>query len=1112
MKMLKASPLFSLLFLLTSASLYAQTLEWVNLPGGIKVDVAEDVIADHNGFSYVTGKFQNTLAIGDTSLVSAGIADIFIAKFDPMSNLVWARQAGGPLEDQGIEIGIDSMGSVYAAGRFEGTAQFDTVTAVSSGNVDIFVVKYDANGNFQWVNILGGSRDDRCRGLSVTPEGYCYIGGRYRLSTKLNSFILTGVGEEDAFVAKLNVTGEVLWAQTFGGIRKDFGEDVVADQDGNVYITGSYFQFIVFPDTTLDNLGDEEIFLAKYDTDGNYIWSRSFGSSERDYGEALSVDEYGNVLVSGAFSGTGIFGKDTIYSEGLMDMFLIKVNPDGDVLWAFGAGAPINNDVSWANSYDGRGNTIVVGWYRGLMTFGDTTLFGSNTYNIFAGKVSAAGKATWVSKLGNTNSEDIGRGAGTDGQGNVYVGGGYEGTATYGSVTTTAVGLYDIIHAKLLAGPDDCAISHAISGIPTDCSLSTGDSTYEIGITLYHYFPPDSGMLNVNGQLFPIGGNEQTVTLTGLPVASGFEDVFAFFTAQPTCSLSVKDAFLVPASCDPCIITGATLDEIGTCKIATNRYSAKIIVTYDKQPDSGNLVVNGQSFPITGSPQTVILEDLYSDSLPVDISVQFTEDPNCSLDIPGLFVAPAPCSSCRVSGAIVNSVGACDPVENAYDVEIGLAFRAWPPTGDVIVNGQTFNITTPPMTILLESLPSNGSPVNLRVTFEGDSLCGDTLNALFTAPPPCDTCTVVGVTFGNFGRCNPLDLTYSAELSLEYANEPDSGSLSINGQLFTITGSPQIFLLEDLYSDGLPVGIDAFFTGKPNCALLDTLVYTAPDTCLDCLMTGISLSDLVNNCDPFTNQYQTELQIDYLNPPLSGNLLVSGRTFPITGSPQTVLITGLAADTLPEDFTAFFANDVVCSFSVNDLYNAPGPCDTCGLPRNLISTLDSLNVDQSLIEWDPVPNALSYQVRGRRMPTGSFGYIKPTNPTRLVKNLKPGKTYGWSVQSVCPYDTADWSPEVYFTLFSAKVTGSEGTLGDKLTLFPNPTAGPSHVLMESTTSEPILVRIMDLKGSVLVSFIQPGDIGITAIPLDLSPYSPGLYLVEVTQSSQSGVLRIQVSR
>jgi hypothetical protein len=115
------------------------------------------------------------------------------------------------------------MGSVYAAGRFEGTAQFDTVTAVSSGNVDIFVVKYDANGNFQWVNILGGSRDDRCRGLSVTPGGYCYIGGRYRLSTKLNSFILTGVGEEDALVAKLNVTGEVLWAQTFGGIRKDFG-------------------------------------------------------------------------------------------------------------------------------------------------------------------------------------------------------------------------------------------------------------------------------------------------------------------------------------------------------------------------------------------------------------------------------------------------------------------------------------------------------------------------------------------------------------------------------------------------------------------------------------------------------------------------------------------------------------------------------------------------------------------------------------------------------------------------------------------------------------------------------------------------------------------------
>jgi hypothetical protein len=460
----------------------------------------------------------------------------------------------------------------------------------------------------------------------------------------------------------------------------------------------------------------------------------------------------------------------------------------------------------------------------------------------------------------------------------------------------------------------------------------------------------------------------------------------------------------------------------------------------------------------------------------------------------------------------VNNIGLCDPVENTFSAEIGLGFRAWPPSGGVFVNGQLFDVTTPPMTITLDNLISDGLAVDLTVTFEGDSLCGDTLANLFVAPPPCDSCSIVSVTFGNFGRCNPLDLTYTAELSLTYANQPDSGSLSINGQLFPIVGSPQPFLLEDLALDGQDVDINAFFTDQPTCSFTASNVFTAPDTCQDCLMTGISLSDLLNNCDPFTNQYEVELQIDYLNPPASGNLLVSGRSFAITSSPQTVLLTGLAADSLPEDFTAFFANDVVCALSVSDLYNAPAPCDTCGLPRNLVSTLNPLLPAEALIEWDPVPDALSYTVRGRRMPTGGYGYINPNGPGRVVKNLNPGKTYGWSVQSNCPYDTSEFSPEVYFTLFTARMVDTEGKLADKLSLFPNPSTGPTHVMIQSTTSQPIQVRVMNLQGAVLQQISREGDIGATAIPLDLSTFAPGLYLVEVTQASESGVLHVQISR
>ncbi len=1206
MKNFRSLPnLFFVFCFLSPALLRAQVIDWVNLPGSFKADVAEDVAVDFAGNSYLTGKFSLSLDLGDTTLESAGKEDIFIAKYDSDGNFLWARREGGPSEDIGVEIDVDAAGSVYVGGRFEGTATFDTTSYPSQGNVDMFVIKYDTDGNFQWVNTLGGSRDDRCRGLYVDPAGFAYIGGRYRLSTKLDAITLTGQGEEDVFLAKLSQSGNVIWATTFGGLRKDFGEDITGDPAGNLYMTGSYFQQINFPDTTYFALGDEEIFVAKFDNDGNYLWSRTMGSNVRDYGEALNCDEFGNLYVGGAFSGEGYFGQDTLQSRGELDMFLIKMNPEGDVLWSFSAGAPINNDVVWAVSCDDRGNAFMSGWFKGLMTFGDTTVLGANSYNIFAGKINAAGKATWVTKLGNTNSEDIGRGVYCDPSGNVHVAGGYMGTATYGSVTTTALGNYDILHAKLNSGQDDCAISHVYVGEPTDCSL--GDTAYDISMTIYHYFAPDSGQLNVNGQLFPIGGNEQTVTLTGLEPIGGFKDVDIFFTDNPACSFHIPNAYITPESCDPCAISNVTLVSVGNCKVSTNRYTAKLRVNYTKAPASGFLVVNGVEFPITSSPQVIDLPNLYSDGLPVDVNVYFSEDPFCSFQASSLFTAPASCSTCRISAIVVNSVGECNPMDTSYTAEVGLAFRAWPPSGGVLVNGQLFDIVTPPMTVTLTELIPDGLPVDLMVVFENDSLCGDTLLSAYTAPPACDTCTILSISVGNLGRCNPLDSTFSSEFLLTYTNPPLTDSINVNGQLFPITGSPQVVVVEGLIGNGLPVSITAFFTDAPSCLLTDPAVFTAPDTCLDCLITNLALSN-INSCDPFTNTYDAELQIDYLNAPAEGSLFVGGQTFPILTSPQIVVLTGLVADSLPEDFTAFFANDVVCAIDAPSLYVAPAsceaiceitnisllnltdncdpftntyevelqieylyppldgnlivagqsfplgispqsvvvtglladnlpedfsafftsdsacsildtavyvapaPCDTCGMPRNLRHTLNPLQPSSVLVEWDPVPNATVYRLRGRRLPSMAFGQVNAFTNGKVVNNLIPGKTYAWKVSAECPYDISAYAPEDTFTLFTARLMDTEGALGAKLSLFPNPSTGPTQVFLQSTERADIRIRLTDLQGKLLQQFIQAGAPGTNAIPMDLSLLSEGLYLVEVTQGMESGVLRVQITR
>ncbi len=1103
--------LFPFSFFLISLGTRAQVIDWVNLPGSPKADIAEDIIVDAEGNSYITGKFTLDFEIGDTILYAVLREDFFVAKFDPNGQLLWARSAGGPNDDVGVEIGLDAAGSVYVGGRFQGSITVDTTTYLGKGNVDIFVVKYDTDGNLQWFKTFGGTRDDRCRGLAVDAAGYTYFSGRFRLGTLMDTIILTAVGEEDVYITKLDLDGSVMWSTSFGGIRKDFGEDIAVAPDGSIYVTGSYFQFINFPGgVTHFSLGDEEIFLAKYDNDGNYVWSQTMGSSERDYGESMICDEYGNVLVSGAFSGTSYFGDKTLVSQGAMDMFLIKVDPDGEVLWAFGAGAPINNDVAWAVSYDGRGNSFLTGWYKGLMTFGDTSILGFNSYNVFVGKINAAGKPTWVSKIGNTNSQDIGRGISCDAEGNAYVGGGYMGTATYGTVTATARGNFDVLHAKMLAGKDDCAFSHAKLGNPTDCS--PGDTTYEISVTLYHYFAPDSGMLSVNGQLFPIGGNEQTVLLTNQSSVGGFKDLEVFFTADSTCSYFKPNAYLTPASCDPCIIDSISVVSIGDCKIASNRYTARLSVAYTFGPSEGFLVVNGQEFPVSPSPMIVDLLGLYSFGLPVDVEASFTEDPFCTYSAPALFTAPDTCSTCRISGIVLNDVGACNPLDSTYEVELGLGFRSWPPDGGVFVNGQLFEVSTPPMDILLTGLDPNSLPVNVNVYFENEPTCSKNFNNVFVAPAPCDTCAIVEVELSTILRCNPVELVYAAELQITYANEPDSGSLYVNGQLFEITGSPQLIVLEDLTIDGLPVLVDVYFSARPACALMDYPAFTAPDTCLDCLITGIEFIDFSGVCDPFSNTVSAELQISYLNPPVGGNLLVNSQAFPIGSSPQSVIFSGLPADSSSKDFTAFFANDVVCSLVETDVLTTPAPCDTCGVPTNLQHSFNPSFPNTVLLNWDGVSNATGYVVRGRRMPSGAFAFVASNSTSKLVNNLVSGKTYGYSVTAQCPFDTSVFSYEAYFTMPVAKIIGVEGSLGEQLSIFPNPSSGPTHVFLQGESEAEVFLSLMNLQGAVLYQANEPGVIGQTSIPLDFSHLAQGMYLIEVRQGEESGVLRVQISR
>ena len=273
------------------------------------------VTTDAERNSYVTGRFMDTTILGSTQLISYGGPDIFIAKYNPDGICLWAKHAGGnaiSYEESGQAICHDANDNIYITGIFWGTAKFDTVQLVSAGDWDIFVAKYDSNGNLIWANRAGGSYHDMGTGLSVDSSENCYVTGAFFGPTDFGTNHLTGFSGYDIFLAKYDPNGNCLWAKQAGGSGYDYGYAVSTDPSGNSYVTGNYQDTSTFCTIQLIASSYQSPFIAKYDTYGKCKWVKQVIGGGIGFG--ISVDANDNIYTSGEFGGTAMF--DTIQLSG----------------------------------------------------------------------------------------------------------------------------------------------------------------------------------------------------------------------------------------------------------------------------------------------------------------------------------------------------------------------------------------------------------------------------------------------------------------------------------------------------------------------------------------------------------------------------------------------------------------------------------------------------------------------------------------------------------------------------------------------------------------------------------------------------------------------------
>ncbi len=364
--------LFVLILVFSANNIHAQRWEWANAGIGDVDEYGESVITDAVGNVYVSGTFNSrTFTYGTTVMSNPGCAgpgacDVpYIMKCDPLGNLIWEISAAGNADI--VSLAIDDNGDIYAAGHFYSpTIIFGAVTLTndSNGTYDVFIVKYDTSGHVIWAKNAGGKGDDFVTAVKADHAGNAYVTGYFTSSsitfgvtTLLNDTVSTG----NVFIVKYDAEGNVKWAKGSGGKQDDEIQSVTTDAAGYVYITGFFNSpSIIFGHDTLINRSNVNMFLVKYDSLGNVIWANDPGSHNNNVPASISTDMYGNVYVAGYFYGvttnfgtTTLFNSDTSNPGDTYNIFLAKYDSAGHIKWAKGAivdnyaqATTVINDVS----------------------------------------------------------------------------------------------------------------------------------------------------------------------------------------------------------------------------------------------------------------------------------------------------------------------------------------------------------------------------------------------------------------------------------------------------------------------------------------------------------------------------------------------------------------------------------------------------------------------------------------------------------------------------------------------------------------------------------------------------------------------------------------------
>lgn len=340
----------------------------------------QSVSSDNSNNIICFTHFNTSFTIDNTQFDAEDGDDLLVFSLNEDGGTDWAISDGGIGNQIAQEVACDAEGNVYLMGKFSGNLSFAGETFESNGSFDMYLIKLNPLGEMLWIKTFGGPNSESFESLNIHNDKINIV-GRYYSYTVLENDTIWGVDGTDFFASQFDLDGHLLNYVTFGGESVDYVSDVVADNLGNIYITGDFYQTLQIGEHLLDAGDMLGIYLLKLDSNLEIVWLQQLDGSDLKPGVKLSSDSQGNIAIAGNFSGTLSFGNINLQTADFdEDIYVAYFYPDGDINWAKRFYSTSMESVS-AFEMDRMGDVYISGHYLNHIQFNEIEI----QYNLCCG-------------------------------------------------------------------------------------------------------------------------------------------------------------------------------------------------------------------------------------------------------------------------------------------------------------------------------------------------------------------------------------------------------------------------------------------------------------------------------------------------------------------------------------------------------------------------------------------------------------------------------------------------------------------------------------------------------------------------------------------------------